>query len=294
MSVFLALASLSAISAAPPATDNAPIVVQGEKSREAQIRNFVKDLTPAPIRGQLGRFEMPVCPKVLGIAEAQADFVAARMRAVAKAAGIPVAKPGCITNIALFVTPDKAGLIKYLERWPGMFPQKWSSADIHALERSPDPVAAWQTEEMIWASGLRMSSRQQESVPDSSASGFYKFAEATRLKPAARYSFVKSVVVVRADSLAGLTPTQLADYAAMRSFVRTDPKKVRAPSAGTILNIMDAPMGSAVPITLTEWDFNFLKAFYSSTKNMYAEYQRAEMRGLMRRGLDGAEAGDKR
>jgi hypothetical protein len=49
-------------------------------------------------------------------------------------------------------------------------------------------------------------------------------------------------------------------------------------------------MGSAVPITLTEWDFTFLKSFYSSTKNMYAEYQRAQMKGIMKRELDREDA----
>jgi hypothetical protein len=66
--------------------------------------------------------------------------------------------------------------------------------------------------------------------------------------------FRKSVLVIQSDALAGLTPTQLADYAAMRSLIRTDPKKLRASSPGTILNILDAPMGASVPITLTEWD----------------------------------------
>ena len=37
-----------------------------------------------------------------------------------------------------------------------------------------------------------------------------------------------SVVVVQASALDGLTTTQLADYAAMRAFVRTDPAKLRS------------------------------------------------------------------
>jgi hypothetical protein len=221
----------------------------------------------------------------------QAQFVANRMRDVAKAAGIPVARPGCQTNIALMVTRDKARLLKFLEHWPGMFPHEWSGSTVQALERSPDPVAAWQTDEMLWDFGGRVAAGQRETAPDAqSLGGFYKFATATRLKPAVRYSFVKSVVVIQADALAGLTPTQLADYAAMRAFVRTDPKKIRPTASGTILNVIDAPMGSAVPITLTEWDFTFLKSFYSSTKNMYAEYQRAQMKGIMKRELDREDA----
>jgi hypothetical protein len=54
----------------------------------------------------------------------------------------------------------------------------------------------------------------------------------------------------------------------------------------TILSVIDAPMGSAIPLTLTAWDLSFLKAFYASSKESYAEYQRAEMRRAMRRELD--------
>ena len=85
-------------------------------------------------------------------------------------------------------------------------------------------------------------------------------------------------------------PTVLADYVAMRALVRTDPKRLRTSSADTILSVIEAPMGSAVPLTLTAWDLSFLRAFYASGKNNYAEYQRSEMQRLMKRELDQAQA----
>ena len=73
--------------AAPPSSsaDDRPIIVQSERNRDRQIRDFVKELTPAPIRGQLARFELPVCPVVLGIVDAQARVVEERMRQIAAA-----------------------------------------------------------------------------------------------------------------------------------------------------------------------------------------------------------------
>ena len=123
MSVFLVLAAsifTGAAAAAPPdrSGDSSAIVVEGVKNRDQQIRQFIRQLTPAPTRGQLGRFEMPVCPTVLGIAEAQADVVANRMRTVAKAAGIPVARPGCITNIA----PNMPREFQIAVVWQGLTP----------------------------------------------------------------------------------------------------------------------------------------------------------------------------
>jgi hypothetical protein len=68
--------------------------------------------------------------------------------------------------------------------------------------------------------------------------------------------------------------------------VRTDPKELTRVQADTILGIIDAPMDSAVPQSLTAWDLSFLKAFYASATNKYAEYQRAQMKVLMKQDLD--------
>ena len=76
----------------------------------------------------------------------------------------------------------------------------------------------------------------------------------------------------------------------MQSLIRTDPKQLRQSSPSTILSIIDAPMGTAIPESLTPWDLAFLKSFYASTKNMYAEYQRAQMKGEMKRRLDAEQA----
>ena len=95
-----------------------------------------------------------------------------------------------------------------------------------------------------------------------------------------------SVLVVQANALAGLTATQFADYAAMRTFVRTDPNQVRAPPSQTILKVMDAPMGTAVPLSLTNWDLSFLEAYYASGTQSYANVQRNEIAQRMKRELD--------
>ena len=86
-------------------------------------------------------------------------------------------------------------------------------------------------------------------------------------------------------SLSGLTVIQLADYAAMRAFAQVDPSRLEKSAAPTILTILDAPMGSAVPITLTEWDLAYLKALYSSTENRLAGQQRHEMGNKIAREL---------
>jgi len=71
-----------------PAPEASPIVVQGVHDRDKQIRNFIRDLTPAPVHGQLSRFDSPICPAVAGLSTAQASAIAERMRRVAAAVGI--------------------------------------------------------------------------------------------------------------------------------------------------------------------------------------------------------------
>jgi hypothetical protein len=265
------------------------IIVQGTRNRDAEIKAFVRDLTPAPIRGQLGRFEAKVCPRAFGLQGGQNAEIEERIRRVAAAAGVPVANAGCIVNLALFITPDKAGLLKELAHWPGMFPEQWSGATIRDLQNDPDPVAAWQTEQHIWQDGVPLT-RDDNNAPEGNM--FVPHAVATRLKPSAYPTFVKSVLVIQANALAGLTPVQVADYVAMRSLIKTDPKRIETGGHESILKVVDAPMGSPTPPTLTAWDLSFLKAFYASGASNYVEYQRAQLKGLMKKELDRQQASE--
>ena len=44
---------------------------------------------------------------------------------------------------------------------------------------------------------------------------------------------------------------------------------------GHILRVLDAPMGTAVPITLTSWDFGFLRGLYDAQANLRSAAQRS-------------------
>jgi hypothetical protein len=273
-----------------------PIVVEGTRNREEQITTFIKELTPAPIRGQLSRFESPICPKVNGLADAQAREVEDRMRRVVLAIGLPAAKPGCTPNIVLFATNDKQALLERIGRSPGAFPEEWSGTTIRQFERDPSSVAAWHMESDTWQDGIEVTGNEKvapvTNMDPSMKEGHTlasSHAVATRLMPSARKTIGKAIVVIRFDALAGLDSTQLADYALMRALVRTEPADVKGLQSRTILNLFNAAPGTPVAASLTAWDLSFLKAFYASSVNNYAEYQRAQMKGLMERELDKVE-----
>lgn len=273
------LLGASGVAAQSPA-QNEPIVVEGTANLQKQIDRFIKNLTPAPIHGQLSRFETKVCPLAVGLGRDQGALVIARMRRVAEAAHIPLAKSNCRPNVILIVAADKRALLERLERErPYMFPDSWSLSRIHELERNPAPAAAWAIEGVTSADGQALNQGAEVAVNRT-------FRVGSRLTPSARPYFAAAVVVVQSNALDGLTTTQLADYAAMRAYVRTDPGKLDASTPGTILTLLDTPMGQPVPITLTAWDLSFLKSFYASRENSYSEYQRAQMKGAMKRELE--------
>lgn len=253
------------------------IIVEGTKEYRDQVRQFVDSLTDAPIGGQIGRFDQGVCPTAVGLPESQNQAVALRVRQVAVAAGIPVAEGACGPNALVIVADDKQEFIDGLwAKYPQYFTDAWGKHVRPGKEAGP--VAAWHIEGLLDSNGL---------VPGQELLWRYYITnsmDTSRLLPGAIPHFVAGILVVERKALAGLTTTQLADYAAMRIFARTDPAKLKG-SAPTILNVIDAPMNSAVPITLTEWDLGYLKALYSSNDRQFASQQKNEIQAKLRREL---------
>lgn len=274
------LAGASAASAQPAQPQSEPIVVEGVADSQKQIDHFIKQLTTAPIHGQLSRFETKICPLSVGLAPARNALVIGRMRRVTAAAGIPLAAPDCRPNVILIVTNNKSALLEQLfKKRSYMFPDSWSVSHIHELERDPAPALAWAIEGVTTADSAPLNYGSEVPLNRTTRA-------ASRLTPAARPYFTASVVLVEAKALDGLTTTQLADYAAMRALAGIDPTKLDASAPTSILALLDTPMGQPVPLTLTSWDMSFLKSFYATRANAYAEYQRAQIKTFMNRDLE--------
>jgi hypothetical protein len=278
MRPILALALACALPAATPAAAQerqpeaeAPdAVVTGQRDREEQVRDFVKALTPPAGAGSIPRFIEEVCPVAVGLAPAPAERVAARLREVSQAIGLKVAGRNCHPNAFVIVTADKRAFIDTLaEKRPESF-GSMSSQQIRRLARARGPAAAWQLSGPVDESGSPL-------VFDE-ALGAYRndtMQAASRIRSAGGVGFDATAVVVEARALEGLTATQLADYAAMRLFAKLDPARLPSPPPRTILAILEAPMGSALPVTLTQWDLGFLRGLYSAPAGLYASAPRS-------------------
>jgi hypothetical protein len=269
-----ALGLSAGIAAQPPAQNADDIVVTGQDI-DAQIHDFVGALTQAPPGGQLSRFERKVCPLAVGLPPGQKATIAARLRRVAEAAGLPVAGASCTPNVLLIVTGDKRAFIEGLERkYPYYFGEMPPRA-IRRLAAAPGPAAAWQIDgPLVDADGVEM----LRGPAGSDYSVNRTVRNPSRISAGAHPQFQAAAVVVERRALDGLTTIQLADYAAMRAFARTDPARLPESAPATILKVLEAPMGSEVPLSLTKWDLSFLKGLYAATDNLYANSQRSEIR----------------
>lgn len=270
----LLMAPLAPIVAQAPQEQPDPeeIVVTGRQFEE-QLNDFVDALTPAPRSETIARFEENICPAVRGLTVSQNDGITTRLRAVASAAGMRLGRPGCRANALLIVTDDKSRLISALLRRASWFFGDLTPTEIGRLSRAPGPSAAWQLKELVDLAGHPL-----QLDPET---GYYigrSTQTSSRTRPSARWVFQGTVLIVERPALDGLNTTQLADFAAMRLFARTDPARLAGTGAPTILNILEAPMGSEIPLTLTTWDLAFLRGLYASSSTGFAASQRSEIR----------------
>jgi hypothetical protein len=254
-----------------PERGSEEIVVTGQRDLESQVSDFVGALTQAPPRGQLSRFERSLCPAAFGLSESGKQAVAGRLRQLARAVGIEVGKAGCVPNALLLVTADKPALMQGLARRYPHFFTTVSRGEMRRLMKGEGPAAAWQMQ------GPMLNADGREIAEEEGVAANRTGRTASRISTAIRPQFAAAVVVVERSALDGLTTTQLADYAAMRLFARTDPSRLANSAAPTIVTILEAPMGSPVPLTLTEWDLAFLRGLYSGSNNLYAAARRSEI-----------------
>lgn len=282
MSLFAAVAMLQPTNAQTvPPEEGSPIVVTGRRNEADDMRDFVRAFTHTRPGVLPSRFEQTVCPAALGLHPLQATAVVRRMRRVAKEVGIPVAGERCAPNVVVMVTRDKQVFLEELKRKHAAYFGQLSWSQVRKLARQPGPAVAWQTE------GAPISARGVELFYDPAYNAYVnKTTDApSRMTAGARPQYDGAVVVVERRALAGLTVTQLADYAAIRSFAGADPKRLGPTSLPTILRVLEAPMGTAVPLSMTQWDLAFLRGFYSAPRNINTAGQRSAIDRSMKKDL---------
>lgn len=277
-------APLAAQPAAQPsaAPSDEAIVVTGQKESRQAIQDFVGALTKIPSYQELSRFEHSVCPAVYGLPKAQADAIAGRVRLIAKTIGIVVGGEHCAPNVLVVATSDKLAFLEELRKHRaddfGI-----TDSQIKALEKQPGPAAAWQ----IQGPPMTEDGKDLDVDPSTGVVVNRTVASSSRLSEPVHPQFDGSMVVVERKALLGLTVTQLADYAAIRLLTGADPAHLGNSGAPTILHVLEVPIGGTAPITMTQWDFAFLRGYYDAKRNLRTAGQRSAITDSMTRDLHG-------
>lgn len=277
----LALSAPAAQATAPD--DDNPIVVTA--TAEQELKDFVDALTPkSGQQGQLARFERSVCPLAAGVSATQKEAIGKRMRDVAKAAGLKAGGADCSPNVLVLIVNDKKATIEKLAKQYPDVSGDLTSKQWRELLNSTAPAVAWHLKgPPINADGHELGE---------TAGGFYinrTGRAGSRITSATHPQFSAAVVVIDSSALQGLTTTQVADYAAMRGFLDIDPEKIEDSSIPTILTILSAPDNAEIPVTLTNWDLEALRGYYSANRNVSVTAQRSEIRDSVQQKAAGGD-----
>ncbi len=262
---------------------NIIVVGRDKATRDRQIGDFVEQLTPSRNGDPVARFgDAGLCPHVVGLSSANNRAIVARMRRVATAIGIRTAASDCgNSDLLVIFADDKNAVVDLLrQRDPTLF--HTILGDPIKIDAKPGPAVSWHIKGLISRDGMPVAPGNGGPIMTST------IASRSRIQASFRPVFLMSVVVIEYRGIEGLTVRQVADYVAMRAFTDTDSVVLKNGNPPTILTVLDAPMGSETPLSLTTWDMSFLRGLYTVQPHSFAGSQRNDIGRRMKRDLPAA------
>ena len=246
----------------------------GNEAQADAITGFVSSITRWD-GDMIARWRIPVCPVVAGATAEQAEFIRSRILELAIAVHAPASvDKQCEGNLLIFLTehPDQLWAA-WRDRYPKMFARE-SRQSIKRIVDPARPVVTWQNAALN-ASGMPSSARGADHAPE------YRLSD-SRFRGSVSEDFLSVIVVVNTSATGQATFGQLADYIAIVSLARVDPRiepEVDLAGAPTILKVFGKDFANA-PRKLTNWDEAFLKGLYKGSDPLTRK--RAEIVRTMR------------
>lgn len=261
-----------------PSPSQREIVIQGqrEEDQRKRITEMIRAFTDVDSQSQIPQFLDPVCPLVVGFEDDAARQVEDRIRQIGDAIDLGAGEEGCQANLLIVGTADRDVVLDYWEDKQKRIFWGLSPRERDELRESEEPLIAWQLRVYLDANGMPV-----QTDPATGIRTVELTLGASRLRRASRPVAQSAVVVVDTSALAGIDTRQMADHIAMRALAPIDPEAARELTSPTILHLLDAGPDDVVPLSLTEWDFAFLKALYETSNLRNAGAQRRAIRSLV-------------
>jgi hypothetical protein len=277
---------------APPASaaPDEAIIVTGRRDRAETVRDFIDRVT-IPSDGQLAAFHDAPCPASFGLPAGHNAVVAALIREAAARTRLPVARPGCAPNILVIVAENGGDFVARLRRARPAWFAVLGGAELRALAAADGPVRSWQIVATRGADG-RPTTRISFLQIGGGVPRYIGEAELlTGVRPSltarpTRQDLVLALVVFDLAAVEGLSLSQLAGHAAMRTLARTDAAAAGPAPGRSILTLFDdRGAGQAPAAGLTRWDSAYLAALYAAGDTLAAAQQRSAMARIFGRAL---------
>jgi hypothetical protein len=231
-----------------------------EARPEQALRDFVEALTDPGRTRQLARWNGEICPAVIGIEPAQAEFMQGRIAEVATALRLRARRVGCQPTMLVLVTPDAAELAASFARQYPITLRTDGRGRLDRFVASRRPVR--------WLSVTDPCGPERCGLPNS------------RLTRATHPEFRAMLVIVDSTRIGDFSIGELSDYV---SFVAlgNPPLDRRAPPR-SILSMFETPRPPGHRFGMTSHDATFLTGMYRSRRDASIQEQRASIAEAMK------------
>lgn len=236
--------------------------------------HFVQRFTAiSSLTGKTARWEDGICPVTVGLGARYAAFITARVRDVAREAGVPVdAHPGCKANIEIVFTTTPQKLADGIAKNHRVYLGYASNSDQRAtLATIRHPIQAWYTTATKDVDGdvdvdspgtmstEPITNMLRAAIPKAQAG--VRRVTGGRLQDGLHSILYHVIIVAEPAKLARYEVGTLADYIAMLALAQIASLDTCQP-LGSIINLLAKDCAN-VPAGLTAGDQGYLRGLYS-------------------------------
>lgn len=293
----LTLVAAGPVKASSPPADPS-IVVEGQRQTPEEIRRaareFVRKSGIAQGQTPAARWRVPVCAKIVGLHGKPAELVRAKLEAEAKAAGVPLARPGCYGNLAIVFTDDGAGVARAIGRKDPRRTAGVPLPTLRSIYQSEAPVRWWYavgesstsgvsagTAELPWTGGNAEGGGSV--IPSNGNNTLLRHNGSSLVSTLVERGITQATVIVDVEAATGKALDAVAAYVAMVALAEVQPRK--DPSPGSILSLFEADSSQ---IDLSDRDRDLLHTLYRLPLDRTALNHRSRLS----RGVAAAELAD--